>query len=287
MLKLWSNEDEIRFFEESLKSFASPEQLFYKTTSGYYAYIPKNQKKQGDVLQGRNTLIGKYTEKWCRSLFESIARKNGLFAVNGVICNEIGLTKQSNADLAICKTNEVVQKAENIKMIFEIKMSIVSNYKYSIPDKITYVGDYSQHCGNPSLLRSDSMLKAIGKAINIRVSSINAAIIPIVVLGNTPITKTYLEKVDFLKKCGVIQGFWSLNPDPGGNNPIIQSPCDGFITISNMSHLKEKISDMLILDLNYFSAMLPKTKLGELIKLSAEEQSDIECAEKFLKLIRK
>ncbi len=49
-------------------------------------------------------------------------------------------------------------------------MSIVSNYKFTQPNKVEFIGDYKQHKGNPSLLRSDSMLKAIGKSINIRVS---------------------------------------------------------------------------------------------------------------------
>jgi len=46
------------------------------------------------------------------------------------------------------------------------------------------------------LLRSDSMLKGIGKSINIRVSSFKAATIPIIVMGNTPITNSYYPKVD-------------------------------------------------------------------------------------------
>ena len=61
------------------------------------------------------------------------------------------------------------------------------------------LGDYKQHKGNPSLLRSDSMLKAIGKSINIRVSGIASAKIPIIVLGNSPITDSYVKKLIFLK----------------------------------------------------------------------------------------
>ena len=64
----------------------------------------------------------------------------------------------------------------------------------------------------PGLLRSDSMLKAIGKAINIRVSSHRASTIPIIVIGNTPIQDSYKNKVDNLKTSGM--GFWSMNPQP-------------------------------------------------------------------------
>ena len=48
-------------------------------------------------------------------------------------------------------------------------MSVMSNYKFTQPYKVEFIGDYKQHKGNPALLRSDSMLKAIGKSINIRV----------------------------------------------------------------------------------------------------------------------
>jgi len=87
-------------------------------------------------------------------------------------------------------------------------MSIVSNYKYlQQSDSLQYLGDYKSHKGNPSILRSDSMLKAIGKSINIRVSGISSTKIPIIILGNSPITESYKNKVDFLKTSGVIQGF--------------------------------------------------------------------------------
>lgn len=115
---------------------------------------------EGQTLQSRNTLIGQFTEKWCKDLFAPIAAELGLFAINSVVCDEIGLTKQSRADLALCTTNEINQKPENIKLVFEIKMSIVSNYQYTFPHNIEFVGDYKQHKGNPALLRSDSMLKS-------------------------------------------------------------------------------------------------------------------------------
>jgi len=35
---LWNSETEIQFFTEALKNFASPEQLFYKLNSEYFAY---------------------------------------------------------------------------------------------------------------------------------------------------------------------------------------------------------------------------------------------------------
>ena len=120
-MTLWNNDVEIKFFKEALKNFASPEQLFYNLKDGYYAYVPKGSDSEGQTLQSRNSLIGQFTEKWCKTLFEPVAERLGLFAVNGVICEELGLTNKSSADLAFCTTNNIIQQPDNIKLIFEIK----------------------------------------------------------------------------------------------------------------------------------------------------------------------
>jgi hypothetical protein len=202
---LWTNDVEIEFFKESLDHFAPPEQLFYKLTNGYFAYIPKGSDAEGQTLQSRNALIGQFTEKWSKNLLSPIAEKFDLYAVNGVVCEELGLTRQSSADIAFCARDAVQQEPDDIKLLFEVKMSVVSNYKYEKKqNSISFIGDYKTHKGNPSLLRSDSMLKTIGKSINIRVSGPTSTKIPIVVLGNSPITDTYTNKVDFLRTRGVI-----------------------------------------------------------------------------------
>ena len=283
---LWNNNTEIQFFTEALKSFATPEQLFYHLTGGYFAYVPKGLDAEGQTLQSLNSLIGQFTEKWCRDLFYPIAEKLKLHAVNGVVCEKLGLSKQSSADLGFCTTNEINQKAENIKLLFEIKMSVVSNYLFTKPNKIRLVGDYTQHKGNPSLLRSDSMLKAIGKSINIRVSGIESTKIPIIVLGNSPITNGYMKKVDFLKQSGVVQGFWSLNPSPTNVEHIKISPKLGFQTMENEKQLFEQCKSLIENDMNYFSTMISKSTLGSIIKIASQEKDDLAKAEKFLTLIR-
>ncbi|MEZ5026710.1 MAG: hypothetical protein R2739_09035 [Chitinophagales bacterium] len=285
-MTFWNTDTELQFFTESLKSFASPEQLFYKLKSGYFAYIPKVLDAEGKTLQSRNSLIGQFTEKWCKSFFEPIAKELGLFAVNSVVCEEIGLSRNTSADLAFCTTDNNIQKAENIKLLFEIKMSVVSNYKFEQPNKIKYIGDYKTHKGQPSLLRSDSMLKAIGKSINIRVSGSSSSKIPIIVIGNSPITDSYIKKVDFLKTSGVIQGFISLNQNPTESNFTKSSPNGGFQTILNQEQLKTFCKENIVNDLNYFSTMLSKKKLGQLITIASKEENDIAKAEKFLNLIR-
>ncbi len=166
-------------------------------------------------------------------------------------------------------------------------MSVISNYKYTPAGNIEYVGDYKHHKGNPSLLRSDSMLKAIGKSINIRISSIDSTKIPIIVLGNSPITDSYIKKVDLLKMSGVIQGFWSLNPMPTNSDFIKYTPKLGFQTISDKAQLFTNCKELLTSDMNYFSSMISKSKLGEIIRIASQEATDIAKAEKFLTLIRR
>lgn len=283
---LWNNDTEIQFFTEALKNFASPEQLFYNLQGGYFAYVPKGSDAEGQTLQSRNSLIGQFTEKWSKTLFEPIAKKLGLFAVNGVVCDELGLTRQSRADLAFCTTNSVNQNAENIKLLFEIKMSVVSNYKFIQSNKVNFVGDYKQHKGNPALLRSDSMLKAIGKSINIRVSGIASTKIPVIVLGNSPIAKSYIKKVDFLKTSGVIQGFWSLNPKPTDSDFVKVTPKKGFQTIQTTDTILQLCKELVENDMNYFSSMISKNDLGKIISIASKETTDIAKAEKFLTLIR-
>lgn len=283
---LWTNETEQQFFIEALRNFAAPEQLFYSIQNEYYAYIPRRVDGEGQTLQSRNSLIGQFTERWTRNLLDPIARATGLYAVNSVICEEIGLPNRSSADLAFCSTNSVNQIANNIKIIFEIKMSVVSNYRYLGEENIEFVGDYKSHTGNPALLRSDSMLKAIGKAINIRVSGVSSTRIPIVILGNSPITDSYVHKVDYLKTAGVIQGFLSLNPNPTNTNHIRITPNSGFRTIETVELLGEYISNLLNQDINYFSSMVSKRRLGEIITIAGRELTEVAKAEKFLELIR-
>lgn len=286
-MQFWNNQTEIAFFEQALKGFATPEQLFYKLASGYFAYIPNHVSSENQTLQSRNTLIGSFTEKWCRNILEPIAKELNLFAVNGMICEELGLSRQTNADVAFCSKDSVIQKAEDVKALFEVKMSVVSNYQFDNQlNTLTCVGDYKSHKGQPSLLRSDSMLKAIGKSINIRVSGTASTKIPIFVLGNSPITESYKSKVDFLKTSGVVQGFISLNPNPTDSDFRKETPKKGFQTISEIEDLKLIISNSINSDLNFFSSMISKRRLGEIVYIAAQEKTDIERANKFLNLIR-
>jgi len=289
---LWNKNQEKDFFAKSLE-FATPEQLFYITKDKkFYAYWPKNYKGSKTTLQSRNALIGAYTEKWTTDLFAQIAEEIGGYSVQNVVSEEIGLTRQSPADVAICKTKNVNQRPSDILMIIEVKMSVVWNWEFIPKDKQNFelicIGDYRTHQGNPSLLRSDTMLKAIGKSINIRVSSFSASKIPIVIIGNTPITNSYYEKVDHLKRNGIIQGFWSINPKPLDNDGenIKNTPFKGFYRFDNYGELQKASLKLLKEEREFFSSMQTKRRLGEIIEIANRESTYEAKAQRFLELLR-
>jgi hypothetical protein len=289
MLTLWNKEKEKDFFIKSLE-FATPEQLFYVTKDKrFLAYWPKNYGGTKTTLQSRNSLIGSYTERWATDLFSEIAKAVGGYSVQRTIAEEVGLTKQSPADVAICRTKGDVQKPQDILLIIEVKMSVVWNWEFIPKNKdLVCIGDYSTHQGNPGLLRSDTMLKAIGKSINIRVSSLAAAKIPIIIIGNTPITKSYYDKVEDLKRNGIIQGFWSVNPKPLDNNGenIKSTPYKGFYRFDDYEGLKQSAISLLKEEREFFSSMQTRKRLGEIIEISNREVTYESKAQKFLELLR-
>ncbi len=288
MLTLWDKSTEKRFFEESM-SFATAEQLFYVTNDGrYLAYWPKGYSGPKSTLQSRNSLIGNFTERWATDLIQGIVKDKGLFAVQGAICEEIALTNMSPADVVISKNKNIHQKPEDILAIFEVKMSIVWNWEMKSDETLTCIGDFKTHQGNPGLLRSDSMLKAIGKSINIRVSNASASRIPIIILGNTPITNSYYSKVDHLKVSGIVQGFWSVNPKPVDDNGenIKSTTKKGFLRIDSINELRNLIEDVLLEERNFFSSMKSNKELGKIIELASKEETYEKKAELFLMLIK-
>jgi len=287
MIDLWTKNKEIEFFAESQK-FATLEQLFYiGDDSRYYAYWPKSYRGKKSTLQSRNALIGNFTERYSVDLLQGFANSQNLYAVQSVICNEIGLSAQSPADVALCKSRQREQPVANIKAIFEVKMSIVWNWELK-DNKLICIGDFRTHKGNPGLLRSDTMLKAIGKSINIRVSGYEASQLPIIILGNTPITESYISKVDHLHKAGVVQGFWSVNPFPTDDNSenVKETPAKGFARMDSYAELERHLKKLLSDKLEFFSSMKSKEELGKIIEIANREPTFQKKAEKFLSLIR-
>jgi len=286
-MELWNKQTEVEFFSKS-KAFSNPEKLFYRSDNGrLFAFWPKGYDGKKTTLQSRNALIGSFTEKWTADILKEFASKKGYHIVQSVVCEEFGLTNRSPADLAICKSLSSIQRPENIKAIFEIKMSVVWNWEYK-NNELICLGDFTTHSGTPGILRSDSMLKAIGKSINIRVSDYRASKIPIIILGNTPITDMYKDKVDHLKQSGIVQGFWSLNPDPrDGKITLDKTAGEGFSKIESYEILMEKLEKLFSEECEFFSSMKSHTELGRLIEIANRETSYDAKAKKFLELIRK
>lgn len=287
MLDLWNPAVERSFFEKALRDFASPEQLFYLTQDNrYLAYWPKGYGGRKSTLQSRNSLIGNFTETWTKKLVESCVKPRDLFAVQGAVCEEIELTRRSPADVVIALNNEVHLAPEDILVIFEVKMSVVWNWELKA-DQLICLGDYKSHQGNPGLLRSDSMLKAIGKAINIRVSSPRAATIPIIVIGNTPIQPSYEGKVDHLKTSGIIQGFWSVNPKPLDEaNTLEVTQAQGFVRFDTYESFQHALVKLLATEMNFFAGMKSKEELGRFIEIANTESTYTQKAETFLRLLK-
>jgi len=294
---LWNIDNEREFFKSFLK-LVPPDSLFYRVKENnsekYMAYYPKSYKGPKTTIQSRNAYIGAYTEKWFSDKIKPIAEEMGYVVETGVICKELDITKRSPADVAICTNRGKNQNPENIIMIFEIKMSIVWNWELIFQDSENFIlkkiGDFHKHTGNPSLLRSDTMLKAIGKSINIRVSTWEASKIPIFVIGNTPITKSYYKKVDRLKQYGIIQGFISVNPKPSDipNDPVnIKSTKKrGFVRVDSYAELKNIIMESIEKEKIFFGAMLDKDSLGRIIEIANREETYEAKAMKFLELLR-
>lgn len=286
-MNLWNKQQEILFFKNS-QNFASINQLFNESEDGrYFAYWPKNYRGKRTTLQSRNSLIGKYSEKWVADLFNLLIEDKNLFAIQQAQIPAIGITYNSPADVVISTKNKKVLRPEDVKIIFEVKMSVVWNWEYDIgTNSLTEIGDYRTHKGKPSFTRSDSILKAIGKCIDIRVSNWKASKIPLIVLGNAPLSNGFCKKADYLKNAGIIQGFWSLNPYPlNHGNTRKNSSQNAFIRFDNSDELKSNLTKMFQEELNFFSGMKNPTELGKLIEIANQENNYQQKGLKFLKLI--
>ena len=287
MQNLWNQEVEQSFFKKAMLGFASPEQLFYLTDDNrFLAYWPKSYKGKKSTLQSRNSLIGQFTEAWINELIQNCVKTQNLFAVQGAVCEEIELTGKSPADVVIARKKSIHLNPEDIVVIFEVKMSVVWNWELK-GDELICLGDYQTHQGIPGLLRSDSMLKAVGKAINIRVSSHRGSTIPIIVIGNTPITDSYLGKVDHLKTAGITQGFWSINPKPlDKQNTLETTNGKGFMRFDTYESFQRSVVELLSMPMNFFSGMKSKEELGKLIESANNASTYQQKGERFLKLLQ-
>ena len=288
-MRLWNKNHEKLFFDKS-KNFASYEQLFYRTDDGrYLSYWPKGYSGTKSTLQARNSLIGNFTEKWVVDLMKNIIQDEELYVIQQAQIPSIGITRKSPADIVVATSNKKVLMPDEVKLIFEVKMSIVWNWEYDVKtSSVREIGDYRTHQGRPSFTRSDSILKAIGKCIDIRVSNLKASKIPLIVLGNAPLSNGFCKKADYLKNAGIIQGFWSLNPFPlNHGNTRKRSHKNAFIRIDNTDELNITLNQLFNQDLNFFSSMESPEELGHLIEMANEESTYEDKGLKFLNLLKR
>ena len=288
-MRLWSRKQEKIFFEKS-RNFASYDQLFYRTNDErYVAYWPKGYDGPKSTLQARNSLIGNYTEKWVSDLIKHVLEDKNLYVVQQAQIPAIGISRKSPADIAIATQNKKVLMPDEVKLIFEVKMSLVWNWEYDVQTShIREIGDYRTHQGRPSFTRSDSILKAIGKCIDIRVSNFKSSKIPLIVLGNAPLSNGFCKKADYLKKAGIIQGFWSLNPFPlNHGNTRKRSHKNGFLRMDNTDEFNMSLDKLFNQELNFFSGMQNPKKLGQLIELANREKTYQEKGLKFINLLKR
>ena len=288
-MRLWSKNQEKLFFDKS-KNFATPEQLFYRTDDGrLVTYWSKGYSGAKSTLQARNSLIGNFTEKWVCDLMNYMLRHEDLHVIQQAQIPSIGITHKSPADIVIATADKKVLMADEVKLIFEVKMSLVWNWQYDdSTGNVKEIGDYRTHQGRPSFTRSDSILKAIGKGIDIRVSNVKASKIPLIILGNAPLSNGFCKKADYLKTSGIIQGFWSLNPFPlNHGNTRKRSHKNGFVRIDNVDELNMSLNQLFKQDLNFFSGMENPEKLGQLIEIANRENTYENKGLKFLNLLKR
>lgn len=288
-MRLWNKNQEKLFFIKS-KEVAFPSQLFYKTNDGrHVAYWHKGYRGRKSTLQSRNSLIGNFTEDWVENLFKQLIDDENLYIIKQARIPSLGITSRSPADIVIATVNKKILKASEVKVIFEVRMSIVWNWQYDeTTGEVKEIGDFKSHQGNPSFTRSDSILKAIGKCIDIRVSNVESSKIPIIVLGNAPLSNGFCKKADYLKSSGIIQGFWSLNPFPlNHGNTRKTTPNGGFIRFDNTAELKCHLNQLFSHDLNFFSGMEDIKDLGKYVEIANNEKTYENKGLKFLNLLKR
>ena len=286
-MELWNKNQELLFFNTS-RSFASVDQLFNRTEDGrHVAYWPKDYCGKKSTLQARNSLIGNFTEKYVADLFKYVTDEK-FHVIQQAQIPALGISSKSPADIVISTEDKRILKPHEVKLICEVKMSLVWNWEYDeASDAIIEIGDYRFHQGKPSFTRSDSILKAIGKCIDIRVSSIDASKIPIIVLGNAPLSSGFCKKADYLKRAGIIQGFWSLNPSPlNHGNTRKTTPENAFIRFDDVGELNISLNKLFNQDLNFFSGMINPRELGKIIEIAGHERSYEKKGLKFLDLLK-
>lgn len=241
----------------------------------------------------RNAVVGDKTEAFSLRLLEHVTKslrsqlEIDLFAKRKVICPELGFTGHSQADLAIL-TEDLDGRvpASAIACLFEVKMSFIWNWKKK--DLSKPFADYDGCSGRPSIFRTDSILKAIGKAAITRGYPGGNKIPFLVVVNTPPPSKEYRESLGKTVESGLIQRWISLTPNPLVVKPHVSpdtrnpkfSP--GFLRIDEVSELQSLLAELLARNLHYVSAMVEAEEIGRLIKSLDLRETPEKIGQEFL-----
>ena len=246
-----------------------------------------------DTLNSRNAVVGAKTETFAKNILSSALKElrpqlsQDLFVRQGVICPSLGLKGGSGADLAIVTQEKGgPMPASAIKCLFEVKMSFIWNWHEE--NLTSPTADYDSHFGRPSIFRTDSILKAIGKA-GITRSYVGSEGIPFIVVGNTPPPPGYRTNIDRTVSSGLIQKWISLTPNPlvvkpkespGKRNP---KHTTGFLRIDEVKELQLLLKTLLTQKWLYTSAMADAAKVGLLIKSLDMDGTPEQIGQEFLR----
>ncbi len=299
---MWNPEKEkafIRSTDAVVWATISCKRCDYRYEAFFKKTEPKNCPKCGGELasttpQGRNSPVSVFTEKYASEIFGEALQKAGyddLEVKRDIVCKSLDLTSRSAADMAIVKKGITgrVYEPDQIKVVFEVKMSLIWNWELSDDGELKMVADYDKHHGRGSIYRTDSILKAIGKGAIFR-SHFKSSDIPYVVVGNTPPPTSYLDKVDGSVRAGIVQRFLSLTP-----NPLVKDESDeeqrnpkesdqkGFLRVDTVDELRDFVGDLLKDERIFIGSMLKKSKLGKIIKSLDLDKDHTDIGEDFFK----
>ena len=282
-MRLWSKNQEINFFKYA-KNKTSRVQLFHKTLNDEYISYPTKAVNVVSNLHIRDVLFNDFSKNWLEDILINLV--GDFEVVKNAEIPSIGISAKNQADLVISTSNSKVLSPKDVKAIFILKLSVVWNWKYNISSgSVEEIGDYRTHLGKPSFTSSANILNAVDSCFKIRFSSKKAADIPLIVIGNTPMSNGFCRRADYLKSFGVIQGFWSLNPFPLQKPTRKTSKNRGFYRFDNSDELKNSLNQLLNTDLKFISAMKSKKELSEIIDLVNLENTGENKLSKFISLI--
>jgi hypothetical protein len=297
---MWTENDEKDFLNEATVNVwaeinCSECDYSYKALFKKKGNCPNcGTRLRSNTPQQRNGPVGNFTENFVYKKIQTILNKSpkikGLEAKREVTCEELDLTGRSGADVAIVHEGRdgTDYPANEIEMVLEVKMSLIFNWEPGDNGDPVIVGDYDAHTGRPSIARTDSILKAIGKAGIFRAHKASTTI-PYIVVGNCPPPTSYYDKIDGSVRAGITQKFISLTANPiplngenaGTRNPD-QTPKNGFERIDTLDELQSFLECWLTEERFYIGAFLKDETIGTIIKSIDMSQAPEQIGQAFV-----